>query len=370
MPLAAVAAAVAALLLVGCAAQHAAPGSGGPTGAAPGTSSMALSGTAIGPGIGSVFGRAFLNPDLTVAAGSLYLTWELAPPTRRPTPMALARASTATGQILAENDFGPGVVSVPVYAAGSLWVTDSVPLGELLLRLDPITLMVTGELRVADGDAGSGADGHIAFAGDSIWVDGADRLVQVAPQSVEAERTIPLPGANSSHVGASPDGRTLIVSEAHSGAGTIQRRDPRTGRLLASHPVAGVSAPVIGGVAGAVAWIAEPSRGYVERIQTAGMTPEAATLVEGTGAWAGIWDGVLWVHSGDGGATVNYCADPSTGRRLAPLPLPDMNRDTLQAAGAGDLYYSYGAAEGGGFRIAAAPIPAACMGGRGAGSVD
>jgi len=312
---------------------------------------------------GSVFGQVFLDPDLTVSGGGLYLTWELSRPTGSPPRMALARVNTADGRIAASNEFSPGFVSVPLYAAGSLWVTDSSSLGELLLRLDPRTLMVTGELQVADRFPGSGADGHIAYAGGSIWVDGADRLLQVAPQTVTQERVIPLPRAASSDVAASSDGGTLIVTEADGGGrGTVQRRDPATGALLASHAVLGVHAPRIGGVTGGVAWIAEPTgmMGYVERFQTAAMTPDTATMVQGTnGIRADIWDGVLWVSNQVGGATVNYCAAPGTGRRLAPLPLPDMNRDTLQAAGGGDLYYSYGTADG--YRIGAARIPAACL---------
>jgi hypothetical protein len=312
-----------------------------------------------------VFGRVFLNPDLTVADGSLYLTWALAPPTTRaPSRMALARASIATGQILAENDFGPGSLSVPVYAAGALWVTDSVTAGELLLRLDPRTLMVTGELKVADGGQDGAADDRIAFAGNSLWVDGAGRLVQVAPESVEAERVIPLPRANSSAVAASPDGRTLIVTEAVSGAGTIQRRNPRTGALIAtSATLLGVSAPLIGGVSGGVAWIAEPTgmMGYVERYHTAALTPDTATLVEGTNAIrAGFWDGLLWVHGADGGARTNYCADPGTGRRLAALPMPYRSRPVLLAVGGRNLYYSYLTGDGYHSHLAAAPVPAAC----------
>ena len=364
---------MAALLVLGagCAAQPAVlrTGSTGSSPSAPAPSAPAPAGTPTSapapPAAGSVFRRAFLNPDLTVADGSIYLTWWLAPPTNLPPRMALARASVATGQILAENDFGPGGVSVPVYAAGSLWVTtDSTSAGELLLRLDPHTLMVTGELQVAHRGTVSEANNHIAFAGNSIWVDGGNRLMQVSPRSVQPERVIALPHADSSAVGASPDGRTLLVSVANSGVGTIQRRNPRTGALIAaSHVLLGVSAPVIGGVSGGVAWIAEPTgmMGYVERYQTAAMTPDAATKVEGTnGIRAGLWDGLLWVHGPAGGAATNYCAEPRTGRRLATLTMPFRSQPVLLGVGAKSFYYSYSASDNYRWRIAAAPIPAAC----------
>lgn len=251
-----------------------------------------------------------------------------------------------------------------MYAAGSLWVTDATAAGELLLRLDPRALMVTGELKIGGPYHPGGMAGeHLAFAAGSIWADGGDQLIEVAPGSVSVTRTIPLPGALTSDVAASPDGGTLIVSEAgDGGAGTVQRRDPATGALLASHSMTGVLAPVIGGVSGADAWIAEPTgmMGYVERFRTAAMTPDEATQVEGTnGIRVRIWNGVLWVTNPVGGPARNYCADPGTGRRLATLSLPDMNEDTLLAVGGKDLYYSQ--SSDGGSRIAATPVLAACL---------
>ncbi len=318
---------------------------------------------------GGMFGRVFTNPDLTVAGAGLYLSWWLSPPRTGPPRMVLARADSATGRIVAENQFSPGYLSAPAYAAGSLWVTDTTTAGELLLRLDPRALMVTGELRTGGSyHPAGGAAEHLAFAAGSIWVDGAGQLVQVAPASVSVERTIALRGAASSDVAASPDGRTLIVSEANGdGAGTVQRRDPATGALLASHPVTGVFTPAIGGVSGAAAWIAEPTgmMGYVERFQTAAMTPDQATQVEGdNGIRARVWNGVLWVTNPVGGPARNYCADPGSGRRRAALPFPSMSRDTLLAVGGRDLYYSQAADAGDGSRIATVPIPAACLGGR------
>lgn len=392
MSLARAAAAVALLVLgAGCAsAPHAAPAAGKsatlvssgtapdatasaiPASTTPGSSAPARpGGSASAPALpmgSSVFSRAFRDPKLTMADGSLYLSWELSAPTRFPPPMALARANPATGTIVAANEFSPGLVSVPLYAAGSLWVTDSGSAGELLLRLNPRTLMVTGELLVTGHDTqAAGLGGHIAFAGNWIWVDGSDRLVQVWPQSVAPARVIRLPHATSSDVGASPDGRTLIVSEADYRTGTVQRRNPATGALLASHPVLGVLAPAIGGVSGTEAWIAEPTgmMGYVERFSTAGMTPDRATQVEGTnGIRAQILNGVLWVTNPVGGTARDYCANPGTGRRLAALPFPDMSRDTLLAVGGDNLYYARSTHDGDGFGIAAVPIPAACLTGR------
>lgn len=359
LPAACAAATVVLGLIAGCAR--------GPRAAAPAASTAAAASrsaataAAVSPRPGGMFSQVFTNPALTVAGGSLYLSWDLPPRQQYPPRMALGRVDGATGVIVASNTFSAGLVGLPLYAAGSLWVTDSAAGGELLLRLDPRTLMVTGELKVGSHPAVGGMASHVAFAGGSIWVDGADRLVQVSPQTVDAEQAITFPGADSSDAAASPDGGTLIVSEARSGNGTIQRRDPVTGALLASHPMLGVIAPVIGGVSGDGAWVAEPTGmlGYVERISAQSMTPQVPTQVEGTnGIRANVWNGVLWVSNEVGGAARNYCADPQTGHRLATLPLPDLNQDYLLTAYGHRLYYS--AASGAGFAIRTVPIPAAC----------
>jgi hypothetical protein len=313
----------------------------------------------------SIFTRGFVGPTLTFTGGSLYLTWQ-ASAQPYPPRMTLARVDPATGVVMASNTFSAGFVSDPLYAAGWLWVTDDpASVGDLLLlRLDPRTLMVTGELNAGSHPPGdsTGTSGHIAFAGGSIWVDGAGDLVRVSPDAVSAELTIPQPGTDSAEVAASPDGGTLIVSEADSGAGTIQRRDPVTGALLASHPMFGVVAPLIGGgVSGEGVWVREPTGllGYIERFTADSMTPQPGTLVQGSnGIAANVWDGVLWVSNEAGGPAQNYCADPATGRRLATLPLPDLAQDYLMTVTGGRIYYSVTADDE--FMIRTVPVPAAC----------
>jgi hypothetical protein len=312
----------------------------------------------------SIFDRPFVNPSLTFTGGSLYLTWQESAQ-QYPPRMTLSRVDPATGVIMASNTFSAGFVSDPLYAAGWLWVTDDpVSVGDLLLlRLDPRTLMVTGELNAGSHPPGDslGTSGHIAFAGGSIWVDGAGQLVRVSPHTVSAELTIPQPGADSAEVVASPDGGTLIVSQADSGTGTIQRRDPVSGALLASHPMLGVVAPLIGGVTSAGAWVREPTGllGYIERFQLAAMTPQDGTQVNGSnGISASVWDGVLWVTNEASGPAQNYCADPATGGRLGTLPLPDLAQDYLLTVHAGKMYYSVPVDNG--FVIRTVPVPAAC----------
>jgi hypothetical protein len=310
--------------------------------------------------VGGIVGRVLDNPALTVTGGSLYLRLSLSLPQQDPPRIELARVDAATGAIVATNAFSPGFVGPPLAAAGSLWLTGSFSGNGMLLRLDPRTLMVTGELKIAPVNTGAGQS-HIAFAGGFIWVDGSDELVRVSPAAVAAELSIPLPSADSSDIGASPDGGTLIVSEADGGNGTIQRRDPVTGTLLASHPMQGVIAPLIGGVSAAGAWVSEPTGmlGYIERFAATSLTPQARTQVNGSnGLHADVWGGVLWVRDQVGGPARNYCADPATGRRIATLPLPDLSQDYLMAVTGGRIYYSVPASSG--FAIRTVPVPAAC----------
>jgi hypothetical protein len=47
----------------------------------------------------------------------------------------------------------------------------------------------------------------------------------------------------------------LVVSEANdSGVGSVQRRDPVTGALLASHPMLGVAASALAGIIDSGVW--------------------------------------------------------------------------------------------------------------------
>jgi hypothetical protein len=170
-----------------------------------------------------IVGRVFTNPALTVTGGGLYLRWSLSLAAQDPPRIELARVEAVTGAIVATNTFSPGSIGAPLAAAGSLWLTGSLTGHAMLLRLDPRTLMVTGELTIAPVNSGA-AQSHVAYAGGSIWVDGSDELVRVSPATVAAELTIPLPSADTSDIGASPDGGTLIVSESDSGDGTIRRR--------------------------------------------------------------------------------------------------------------------------------------------------
>jgi hypothetical protein len=310
-----------------------------------------------------VFGRVFDNPGVTVTGGRLYVSWQVNPASAAVPQFELARVNQATGAVEATHRMSLGDLGTPLAAGGWLWVTTATSAGESLLRLDPVDLAVTGDLPVTGGSgAGIGRGSHLAVAGGALWVAGGDRLLRAALTTGHVMATISLPGAYMSSVAANGNETVLVVSEANDGGiGSVQRRDPVTGALLASHPMFGVTAPALGEVIDSGVWVSEPTGmlGYVERFRTATMVPEAATDVRGTnGIRAVAADGLIWVTDYVGGARRNYCANPVTGRRLATIPLPDLDHDSLLAISARYLYYDVPAT--GGFYLKRVPVPAAC----------
>lgn len=306
----------------------------------------------------SVTGISGTGLTLTEAGGGLYARWDAAPSGTPVPQMALARLDARTGATVARNTFSPGLIGAPLFADGALWVTDSGPLGEFLLRLDAGTLMVTGELKVAGGPYRGGA--RLAYAGGSLWLAAGDELLRVSPTSVEPTAVIALHGASWSDVAASPDGSVLVVLAAPAGGGPgrpawVQRRDPGTGALLAARRVGGAVA--IDGFAGSGVWVTRTAgtSAYAERYSAA-MAPAGTVRLAGD-AGARVADGALWVTGGPGR---DYCADASSGRRLAGLPAIGPRRGELLAVGSRALYYAEPARPGTGWRMAAVPVPAAC----------
>jgi hypothetical protein len=310
-----------------------------------------------------VFDRVLVNPAVTVTAGGLFVAWQVNSAGSAPPRFELARVDQASGAIEAAHLFAAGYVGVPLAAAGSLWVTTTTAAGESLLRMNPADLAVTGDTRIGRGSFQS-AGGHgpdLALAGHGLWVTGGNVLLRVSLPAGKATAAIPLSGAYTSGAGASADGTVLVVSEANDGGvGALQRRDPVTGALIASHQMFGVTTPSVGGVLGSGVWVSEPTgmMGYIERFSTVTMAAERATTVEGTnGISVMAADGVIWVtdHVGTGR---DYCADPVTGRRLAPIPLPDPSQDYLLAISGRYVYYQV--PSGNGFYLKRLGIPAGC----------
>jgi hypothetical protein len=184
--------------------------------------------------------------------------------------------------------------------------------------------------------------------------------------------SITIPGAYSSDLSANATGTVLITSEADSGGrGSVQRRDPVTGALLASYPLQGVAAPALAGPIDSSVWVSEATgmMGYVQRLDTTSLAPDGSscqegrstsTCIEGTnGISAILANGLLWVTQTAGGNARNYCADPSDGRRLASIELPQPNEDQVLAIGPRQIFYSTLGPKASQY-LRQEPLPAAC----------
>ncbi len=320
----------------------------------------------VAPAAGGVFGRVLVNPAVTVTADGLFVAWQVNAATAAVPQFELARVDQATGAVEASHRFSPGMIGSPLAAGHWLWVTASPGgKGESLLRLNPADLAVSGDLPVVGASyTGVGAGSRVAIAGGALWVTGGDRLLRVSLTSGRLLTAITLAGAFTSNVAANSGGTVLVVDEAaNTGFGSVQRRNPVTGALLASHSAAGVTAPELGGVIDSGVWASVPTGmlGYAERFTVATMAPDTGTDVGGTnGIRTTVADGVVWITDGVGGAGRNYCANPVTGHRLATIPLPNLDQDYLLAVSPRSLYYEAPASNGSYVRTVA--VPAACAG--------
>ncbi len=108
--------------------------------------------------------------------------------------------------------------------------------------------------------------------------------------------------------------------------------------------------------------------GYVQRLDAATMTDEGSacreggtsTCVEGTNDVTGrLANGLLWVTQIAGGNARNYCADPVTGRTIAPLELPQATEDGVLAITPDRIFYA-APGPGAGQYLRQEAIPGAC----------
>lgn len=325
------------------------------------------------PGVAGVFGQPLPTPQVAVTASGLFVAWQVSWP-GGVAQSELARVDAATGRVEAVR-YLSGAFDQAILAAGALWVataTGSSTAATVLLRLNPDTLRLTGRWQIETGGAPYGATQVLAVAGGGLWVAGGNRLLHLSLPGGTIIASIALPGAASADLSADAAGTVLVVGEADSGGlGAVQRRDPVTGALLASFPVIGVAAPAVAGPIGSVVWASEATgmMGYVQRLDAATMTAEGSacqeggtpsTCVEGTNAiTARLADGLLWVTQVAGGKARNYCADPFTGRMIAPLELPQPDQDHILAITPHQIFYA-APGPGAGQYLRREAVPSAC----------
>jgi hypothetical protein len=157
----------------------------------------------------------------------------------------------------------------------------------------------------------------------------------------------------------------LLVSTGYHGRAVVQTRDLTSGALIRqSSPITGVSEPRIGGTFAHNVWIAEATgmAGYASRLILPALTPQPVpkALTFATNAInATVWGHILYITQPAGGAARNYCADPTTGRSEATLPVPATGQ--LLTADTRRLFFVTAWRKGRSQYLRARPIPRACI---------
>jgi hypothetical protein len=311
----------------------------------------------------SVYGRPLQGLSAYVEPSGLYVSWETS---------QFARVDSGTGSIQAQRSLAGTLVDL-VQAGGWLWAITTTPSNAFtLLRLNPVTLAVTGRLAL-----GQTLDdtGNLAEAGGWLWVAFGGELLRLSLPDGRITARVALPrGTDQSMVAADPAGTTLLDGAAEGGGGALQRRDPHTGRLLASTPMVGVAEPWVGGVIDAGIWVSDAGghMGLIERLDLTTLKPERLTSPDldpdGSGDYimgnndigATIADGLVWITQADGGTQYNYCGDPRTGRLIAPISLPQPYQDEVLAIGTRYIYYTDAPETSTRQYLGRIPIPARC----------
>ena len=314
----------------------------------------------------SVYGRPRQNPNVYVTASGLYVSWQTS---RTAALDELSRVGAATGRIEAERYLGAELIDA-LTADGWLWATVSTSANAItLLRLNPATLAVTGRHMLGTRETGGA---YLAAAGGGLWVAVGGKLLRLSLPGGRVTTAVTLRNADDSMAADNAAGTILLDGEADEGAGAVERRDPRTGRLLASAPMLGVIEPWVGGVIDSGVWVSEATgmMGYAERLNLATLKPEplalpapdpegGKTYIEGTNDIATtVADGLVWITDGETGTQLNYCADARNGRRLAAIPLPHPYTDVVLAIGTRYIYYVSSSQY-----LSRVPIPARCHAG-------
>lgn len=354
-------------LLAGCgAAAHETAGSSRPLATSPAAGSdpeRALRG---------VFQQPLLNPRVTATHGVVLVAWQTSRPGAADVRSELARIDPATGKVVARQPF-VGFVNQVLEAHGSLWAatqTGSTPARQTLAKLNLATLQVARRWLIGTGGEPDWAAQVLAVAGGWLWAAGGSRLLRVSLQN-GTTTAVALSGAVSSDLSSNAAGTELITAYADSGGrGAVQRRDPTTGAVRASHQVLGVVAPAVSGPAGTAVWISEPTgmMGYVQRLDATSMTPDHAcpegsassTCVLGTSdITARLANGLLWVTQVAGGEARNYCADPVSGRKRASIRLPNPAADEVLAIAPDRVFYAAPGPKAAQY-LRQMPIPSGC----------
>lgn len=299
---------------------------------------------------GRVLLRGLVYPTAYAAGGRLYVSQQ----TSRPGDEVLSelmRVDPVSGRVRAVRRLG-SAFDQALLAGRTLWVTTTRGRTSWLWRLDPGSLRVRSRDTLPGSGANDGRIGTLVIAGGWLWVGVSDRIDRLSVASGRVTEQVTVPGGDGIDVAADPSGRVLLDSEGHE-LSYVQRRDPHTGALIArSGRFEAVTKPYIGGISSGGVWISAAGgmMGAVQRLSLRTLRPAAIAVsqshsdvseppvIEGTnGIAAPLIAGVLYITQPAGGARRNYCADPATGRALAPLPVSQDGE--LLAADNSSIYY-------------------------------
>jgi hypothetical protein len=310
----------------------------------------------------------FLFPFVMDTPSGLYMAWSTS--TLGTVNLdELGLMSRSNGQVEAERSL-QGALDSGVLYGGSLFVVTTAPSGVWLLRLDSQTLSLESRWHVAAASKPLSV-GSLAIVGKTLWVAGGDRLLRVSLSTNRPLVSLVVTAASRWSLATDPEGHALVVSASTAdGIARIERRDPLTGRLLASTPpLVTVDGFRLGGVYGDGVWTASPGGmlGAVERFDLMTMNPPRCASVGNTDACVQgsngisvlVSHGLLWVFGAEqapGGPLNDYCANPTTGHVLAAVSIQP-NEDSLIAVGSHLLYI----ADQGTGTVSEEPVPRGCL---------
>jgi streptogramin lyase len=178
----------------------------------------------------------------------------------------------------------------------------------------------------------------VTFDGTHVWFASGDKLNALDPATGTTARSIDL----AAHAGTAFDGRHLYqIAESR-----IQKIDPATGRVLGTIP-----APGGGGDSGlawaeGTLWVGQYRERKIHQIDPATgailRTLESNRFVTGV-TWV---DGELWHATLEDDQSELRRVDPSTGRVLESVAMPDGARVSGLEADGGERFYCGGGRSG------------------------
>jgi streptogramin lyase len=178
----------------------------------------------------------------------------------------------------------------------------------------------------------------VTFDGTHVWFASGDKLNALDPETGETVRSIDV----AAHAGTAFDGRHLYqIAESR-----IQKIDPATGRVLGTIP-----APGGGGDSGlawaeGTLWVGQYRERKIHQVDPATgailRTLESNRFVTGV-TWV---DGELWHATLEDDQSELRRVDPSTGRVLESVAMPDGARVSGLEADGGERFYCGGGRSG------------------------